>query len=56
MEKQTHLNLRIGVGTLQKLRYVSEYEGLSATAQIVSLVNGCIREFEEREGPIEVSE
>ena len=56
MEKPKHIGLKIDPELLSKLHYVSKYEGRSASGQILYLIRGCIREFEEKNGPIEIPE
>ena len=39
-----------------KLHYISKYEGRSANGQILYLIRNCIKDFEKREGEIELPE
>lgn len=49
-----HLGIEIDPELHYKLHYVSKYEGRSANGQILYLIRKCIKEFEFREGTIEV--
>lgn len=37
-----------------KLRYIADYEGSSASGQVLHLINQCIRQFELEHGPIDL--
>lgn len=50
-----HLGIEIDPELHYKLHYISRYEGRSANGQILYLIRKCIKEFEEREGAIEVN-
>jgi len=56
MEGQTNFTMRIHVDTLKKLRYVAKYDSRSASGQIMYLIHQCIREFEEEQGKIDLSD
>lgn len=56
MKKNKHISIRIDEDILQKFHYVSKYEDRSASGQIMYLINKCIREFEEKNGAIELPE
>lgn len=55
MDKQKHISIRIDADTLEKFHYVAKYDDRSASGQIMYLINSCIRNFEEKHGPIPVS-
>lgn len=54
MDKQKYISIRIDAATLTKFHTVAKYEDRSASGQIMYLINRCIREFEEKHGPIEI--
>ena len=45
---------RIEQETLEKLKYVAEYEGRTANNKINILIRDCIKEFEAEHGKIEL--
>ena len=47
-----HLGIEVDPTRHRKLRYIAKYDGRSANGQILYLIRQCIREFEERNGPI----
>ena len=49
-----HLGLEIDPELHYKLHYISKYEGRSANGQVLYLIRNCIKDFERREGEIEV--
>ena len=49
-----HLGLEIDPELHYKLHYISKYEGRSANGQVVYLIRNCIKDFERREGVIEI--
>ncbi len=49
-----HLGIEIDPELHYKLHYISKYEGRSANGQILYLIRKCIKEFETKEGLIEV--
>ena len=51
-----HLGLEIDPVLHYKLHYISKYEGRSANGQILYLIRNCIKDFEKREGEIELPE
>lgn len=51
-----HLGIEVDPTLHRKLRYIAQYEGRSANGQILYLIRQCIREFEERNGPIPESQ
>jgi len=56
VEKQKHISIRIDEETLRKFHFVSKYEDRSASGQIMFLINKSIRDFEERNGAIILTE
>ncbi len=53
-KQNKHLGIEIDPELHYKLHYISKYEGRSANGQILYLIRKCVREFEERDGRIEV--
>ena len=51
-----HLGLEIDPELHYKLHYISKYEGRSANGQVLYLIRNCIKDFERREGEIEIPE
>ena len=51
-----HLGIEIDPELHFKLHYISKYEGRSANGQILYLIRNCIKDFEKREGEIELPE
>ena len=49
-----HLGLEIDPILHYKLHYISKYEGRSANGQILYLLRQCIKDFEEKDGEIQV--
>lgn len=49
-----YLNIRVNRQLHDNLQYISAYEGRSMGGQILYLLNRCIREFEQKNGPIEI--
>lgn len=49
-----HLGLEIDPELHYKLHYISKYEGRSANGQVLYLIRNCIKDFERREGVIEI--
>lgn len=47
-----HLGMEINPELHYKLHYIAKYEGRSGNGQILYLIRQCIREFEEKHGPI----
>ncbi len=46
------LSIRIDDKLLNKLHVVADYEGRSANSQILILIRDCVRDFEEKHGPV----
>lgn len=55
-KKNKHLGLEIDPELHYKLHYISKYEGRSANGQVLYLIRSCIKDFEMREGAIELPE
>lgn len=51
-EKNKHIGLRCTNEVLNKLKYLSAYEGRSINGEILYLINQAIREFESKHGEI----
>ena len=49
-----HLGIEVEPELHYKLRYIADFEGRSINRQILYLIRQCIRQFEEKEGRIEV--
>ncbi len=49
-----HLGIEVDPQLHYKLHYIAKYEGRSANGQIIYLIRKCIREFEQRDGEIEL--
>ncbi len=54
-KKNKHLGIEVDPELHYKLHYIAKYEGRSANGQILYLIRQCIRDFEEKNGKIEVS-
>ena len=55
-KKNKHLGIEIDPELHYKLHYISKYEGRSANGQVLYLIRNCIKDFERREGEIEIPE
>ncbi|NMA91513.1 MAG: hypothetical protein GX973_00115 [Firmicutes bacterium] len=53
-DRKKHFSIRINEELLKKFHYVAKYEDRSASGQIMFLINTCVREFEEKYGPVEL--
>ena len=51
-----HLGLRIPPDIHYKLHYIAKYEGRSGNGQVLYLIRQCIKDFEARDGKIELPE
>ncbi len=51
-----HLGIEVEPELHGKLRYIAKYEGRSANGQILYLIRQCIREFEEKNGEIDLTD
>lgn len=47
-----HLGIEVEPELHYKLHYIAKYEGRSGNGQILYLIRQCIRDFEEKQGPI----
>ena len=56
IDKSKHLSFRFDSETHYKFYYIAAYEGRSGTAQLLYLIQKCIREFEQENGPIPLPE
>ena len=50
--KNPHYALRIPVATMNKLKYIAEYNGRSANKEIEQLILRHIADYEKEHGPI----
>lgn len=53
MRQPKNIGIRVPAEVHWKLRSISEYEGRSMNGQVLYLINRCIRDFEQENGPIE---
>ncbi|MCL2508191.1 MAG: hypothetical protein FWF05_03325 [Oscillospiraceae bacterium] len=53
-KKDKHLGIEVDRELHYKLHYISQYEGRSANGQILYLIRKCIKEFEDKDGKIEL--
>ncbi len=53
-KENKHLGLEIPPELHYKLHYIAKYEDRSANGQVLYLIRKCIKEFEEKEGTIEL--
>ena len=51
-----HLGIRIDSDIHYKLHYIAKYEGRSGNGQILYLIKKCIKNFEEKNGKIEIND
>ena len=49
-----HLGIEVDPELHYKLRYISKHEGRSANGQILYLIRQCIKDFEAKNGEIEL--
>ena len=49
-----HLGIEVEPALHGKLHYIAKYEGRSANGQVLYLIRNCIKDFERREGVIEI--
>lgn len=52
MKKTNHLSIRTDQTLHDKFKYVAAYEGRSMSGQILHLIQTCVREYEQKYGPI----
>lgn len=53
-KENKHLGIEVDPELHRKLHYIAQYEGRSANGQILYLIRQCIRDFEEKNGKIEI--
>ncbi len=53
-KENKHLGIEVDPELHAKLRYIAKYEGRSANGQILYLIRQCIKDFEEKNGRIEL--
>ena len=53
-KENKHLGIEVDPQLHGKLHYIAKYEGRSANGQILYLIRQCIRDFEERNGEIQL--
>ncbi|MBE6672757.1 MAG: hypothetical protein E7599_04470 [Ruminococcaceae bacterium] len=53
-KKNKHLGIEIDPALHYKLHYLAKYEGRSANGEILYLIRRAIKEFEDKEGEIEL--
>ena len=51
-----HLGIEIDPELHYKLHYISKYEGRSANGEILYLIRQAIKDFEQKQGTIEIPE
>lgn len=56
MPKEKSYSLRIQSDLLEKVHFVSEYDGRSVNSEILFLIRGYIRDFEAEHGEIKTSD
>lgn len=49
-----HLGIEVDPTLHAKLHYIAKYEGRSANGQILYLIRQCIKDFEDKNGVIEI--
>ena len=52
MKKTNHLSIRTDQTLHDKFKYLAYYEGRSMSGQILHLIQTCVREYEQKYGPI----
>lgn len=55
-DNRRHFGFRIEPDTLEKLHYISDYEGRSINGHVLYLIREDIRRFEKEHGKIDLSE
>lgn len=53
---ERHIGFRVDGRLLAKFRYVCDYEGRSATAQLIRLMQKFVLQYEQRFGEIKLEE
>lgn len=56
MHKNKMFPLRIPTEKIEKIKYIAEYSGRSANKEIEMLITKSIKQFEEKQGKIIISE
>ena len=56
MDKLLRYTLRIDRELFGKFRYIAEYAGRSANKEIEQYIKRCVREFEEKNGKIDLAD
>lgn len=51
-----HVGLRVSPEIHHKLHYIAKYKGRSINGQVYYLILNCIRQFENKHGPIPPAE
>ena len=54
MGKNSHLGIIVDDELHYKLHYIAKYEGRSANRQLLNLVRNFVKEFEDKNGKIDV--
>lgn len=49
-----HLGIEVDPELHYKLHYIAKYEGRSANGQILFLIRQCIKDFEAKDGKIQI--
>ncbi|MBP3648204.1 MAG: hypothetical protein J6K73_00305 [Clostridia bacterium] len=55
-QNERHIGFRVDAELLAKFRYVCDYEGRSATAQLIRLMQKFIAQYEKEFGEIKLEE
>lgn len=55
-KRERHIGFRVDETLLAKFRYVCDYEGRSATAQLIRLMQKLVLEYEKRYGEIKLED
>lgn len=55
-KEKCYLSIRINKELHDKFQYISEYEGRTMSRQIVYLLSRFVRSFEQKHGPIDLSD
>ena len=53
---ERHIGFRVDSKLLAKFRYVCDYEGRSATAQLIRLMQKLVLQYEQKYGEIKLEE
>ncbi len=52
MKDSIGLTIKMNVELHNKFQYVAAFDGRSMSKQMLQLISACVREFEEKHGPI----